>query len=114
MGLLQDKLSGYYGSEVFYRLPMTNIVMTQGVQAFAEFGKAYWAVTDMTIAKQFKLRNEEFLAITVTSNGKKADIVYTDGNCNVLYKKHYAHTDLEEGEYKFYLTDNTLLLTSEY
>ena len=114
MKTLQDKLSGYYGSEKFYRMPLANIVYTEGVQAFAELGGAYWALTDMASVYRFKLPREEFLSITITSTGKKADIVYTDGNCNILYKKHYAYTDLEKGEYKFYLTDNTLLLTSEY
>ena len=114
METLQGKLSGYYGSETFYRMPMANVVYTEGVQAFAELGKEYWALTDMVVTYRFKLPMEEFLAITITSTGKKADIVYTDGNYKVLHKQHYAHTDLEKGEYKFYLTDNTLLLTSEY
>lgn len=111
---LQEDLQGFYGSERFYRLPLANIIYTEGVQHFAEFGNAYWALTDMATVYRFKLPQEEFLGITITSTGKKADIVYTDGNCNVLAKKHYAHTDLEAGEYKFYLTNDTLLLTSEY
>jgi hypothetical protein len=111
---LQEDLQGYYGSEHFYRMPMTNVIYTEGVQHFAEFGRAYWALTDMITTYKFKFPREEFLAITITSTGKKADIVYTDGNCNILKKQHYAHTDLEKGEYKFYLTNDTLLLTSEY
>lgn len=114
MGVLQDTLQNYIGSEVFYRMPLTNIIYTEGVKAFAELGNAYWALTDISIMYKFKFHSKEFLSITVTSTGKRATIEYTDGDCNVLKRQHYKYTDLEKGKYKFYLTDNTLLLTTEY
>lgn len=111
---LQEELCNHYGSEKFYRMPLSDVVYTEGVQHFAEAGGAYWALFDMIITYMDKLPSEEFLSITITSDGNKADIVYTDGNYKELYKQHYNYTDLEKGEYKFFLTDNTLLLTSEY
>lgn len=110
--LLEEELTGFYGTDSYYKLTITPILATDGVKYFADKGKAYWAVSDMCIEAMFM--KEPFLSITVTSTGKKADIIYTDGNDNILKKKHYAHTDLEQGEYKFYITDGVILLTSEY
>ena len=112
MNTLEEKLEGYYGTESYHRLTLTPILATDGVVAFATIGNAFWAVSDMCIEAMFL--KEEFLSITITSTGKKADIVYTDGNDNIIKKKHYAHTDLEKGTYKFYITNNVILLPSEY
>lgn len=109
---LEEKLQGYYGTERYYRLTITPILATDGVHAFAEEGNAYWAVSDMCI--QALSLKAPFLSITITSTGKRLDIVYTDGNDNILKKKHYAHTDLEKGTYRFYIVDGVILLPSEY
>lgn len=109
---LAEKLQGFYGTEQYYRLTLTGILATDGVKCFADEGNAYWAVTDMCL-KAYKLK-QPFLSIKINSTGKKADIVYEDGDYNVLDSDHYAHTDLEAGEYKFYITDNVILLPSEY
>ena len=37
-----------------------------------------------------------------------------DGNDNVLAAAKIKFTDVQEGEWRFYLTDNTLLLPTEY
>ena len=43
-----------------------------------------------------------------------ADIRVSDGNDAVLFKRHIHFTDAPEGLWRFYLTDNVLLLPSEY
>ena len=44
----------------------------------------------------------------------KADVFVEDGDEGVIVKQFIPFTDCPEGEYKFFLTDNVLMLTSEY
>ena len=44
----------------------------------------------------------------------KADIRVSDGNDAVLFKRHIHFTDAPAGTWRFYLTDNVVLLPSEY
>ena len=44
----------------------------------------------------------------------KADITVEDGDCKVIKTKHIAMTDCPDGLYKFFLTNDVLMLTSEY
>jgi len=109
---LQSELENFYGTQHYYKLNLTRIKCTDGVKFFAENGAAFWCVDDMCIMS-IKL-NQPFLAITVTVKNNKAKIVYTDGNCNILKTKRYGYTTLADGEYKFYCTDDVLMLSSEY
>ena len=109
---LQAELQQYYGTESYHRLTMTPIIATDGVLAFAQKGKAFWAVDEMCITAM-KLK-EPFLFISIASTGKKATITYEDGNCNQLKQVKIPRTDLEKGTYTFYITDNVIMLNSEY
>lgn len=117
---LAEKLEGFYGTECYHRFNLfTPIVATDGVIYFAKEGNAFWALEQMVVMRmqlieKGKIQRNEWLFFTITSNGKKADIVVDDGNGNEYMKRHIAHTDLEAGEYKFYYMDNVLLLPSEY
>ena len=110
---LQDDLQGFCGTEYWYKLnPFVNILATDGVKFFADKGKAYWAVDDMMLtAKDLK---QSFLEIKIESKDGKAVITYTDGNEKVLKEDKYSYTDLEQGNYKFYVTNNVIMVTSEY
>lgn len=109
---LQAELQQYYGTEKYYRLNLTPIVATDGVKAFADKGSAYWAVDEMCFGAM-KLK-QPFLAVTITSKRNKATITYEDGNDNQLKETKVPWTDLETGTYQFYITDNVIMLTSEY
>ena len=117
---LAERLDGFHGTECYHRFNLfTPIEATDGVIYFAKEGNAFWALEQMVVMRmqlieKGKIQPSEWLFFTITSNGKKADIVVDDGNGNIYAKKHIAHTDLEEGGYKFYLMDNVLLLPSEY
>lgn len=117
---LAEKLEQFYGTESYYRFnPFISTVATDGVIYFAREGNALWAITEMCcmrmkLIEQRKITSNEWLFFTLTSKNGKADIVVDDGNGNIYAKKHIAYTDLKEGEYKFYLMDNVLLLPSEY
>ena len=109
---LQAELQQFYGTEKYHRLNITPIVATDGVKAFADKGNAYWAVDEMCF-KAMELK-QPFLAVTITSSNNKAAITYEDGNCNQLKQDKISNTDLETGTYKFYITDNVIMLRSEY
>ena len=70
---------------------------------------------DLIAFKYFSLlQKSAFLHIKLNVNDNKATISVDDGNDNVLAAAKIKFTDVQEGEWRFYLTDNTLLLPTEY
>lgn len=113
-------LSQFYGTEKYWK---TNIFTpqlkhTDGVQYFADTGGCFWFL-DIVASEIYPLLNKEpFIGIKliVGSNQSETDavIVATDGNEDVIFRKLIPHTDCPVGVYEFFLTDNVLMLTSEY
>ncbi len=62
--------------------------------------------------------NEEFITVVVKVKENTCDVVYDDGNRNLIYKQHYIYTDLPDGVWKFYIsnypTEKVIMLPSEY
>ena len=112
-------LSQFYGTENYYRTNpffAKDMVHTDGVQYFADNAGngAYWFL-DIVATEAFPLlKKEPFLAIKLTVANGSADISIEDGDYRTFKQKHIAHTDCPDGEYQFFLTDNVLMLTSEY
>jgi hypothetical protein len=70
---------------------------------------------DIADTELFPLQDREgFLSITLTVANEQASIVATDGDLTTLWSKAISFTDCPDGEYRFYFTNNVLLLTSEY
>ena len=114
MTLKQD-LKQFTGSEHLYEVfPHIPIRITDGVKYFADKAQAYWAVMDIILT--VGILKLPFTVAEVTSKDGEAHIVYEDGNGKVLkdIATHYPTTDLEEGTYTFWITDNVMLLPSEY
>lgn len=115
---LQERLAGYTGTENYYRHPLArSITYTDGVRAFAQHAEAHWLVdilaTQPEILKQ--MRDEDFAMVTLTvGRSNKADLVATDGNDRVVYKRHLDFTDCPPGEWKFYMMNDVIMLPSEY
>lgn len=109
-------LSQFYGTENYYKTCMfaPNLVHTDGVQYFANEAGAYWFL-DIVGTEFYPLtRREPFLSIKMTVANEKAKILVENGDCKVIKKKNISLTDCPEGSYTFFLTDNVLMLTSEY
>lgn len=110
-------LSQFYGTEKYWRTHMMltpDLVHTDGVQYFADEAGAYWFL-DIVATEFYPLtEHEPFLSIQLVVEGGIADICVEDGDCKVLKQKHIALTDCPDGLYKFFLTDNVLMLNSEY
>lgn len=118
--MLIDELDNFTGSEKFYSMPK-GAVITEGIKYFADKAEAYWLIQDIIINCQMRaeLKNEGFISINaykpleLTKRGIMVD--YEDGNYLKLYSEYYPHSTLpNNASYKFWFTDNTLLLPSEY
>jgi hypothetical protein len=110
-------LDNYYGSEHYYNVLGFNV--TDGINYIMQNGYS-WFVTDslavvMSESKVLKyLIDENFLTIKLLlKDNKKAVMIITDGNDNILYTQKYEYTDAKR-ELTLYFIDNVLLLNSEY
>lgn len=114
---LRNTLAQFTGADEMHRHSLVRgMLYTPGVMHFAdEAGNgAHWFVDIVATEFMPLLSEEDFLVITLDVQGSAAMITVDDGNGNDLRTKAIEFTDCPEGEWKFYLTNNTLLLPSEY
>ena len=105
-------LRQFIGSESYVNVMGVNV--TDGCQYLMENGVS-WLITDIISVKiASKLRKEEFLSCKLNVTNSKAVLTITDGNDKTLYTQKYEYTDLNDGIIKLFLTDNVLMLSSEY
>jgi len=112
------ELSQFTGTELWHRNPInSNMLYTDGVKFFADEGGeqgAYWFL-DVVATEYFRLqRKDPFMVIDLAVKDSRATVVVTDGNDNIVINSKVDHTDMQEGSWRFYLTDNVMLLPSEY
>jgi len=106
-----EGLSQFTGTEQYHRC--LNALLTDGVAYVMKNGYS-WFITDMLIVAKMKLRNEEFLSITLKLlENNKAEMIITNGNGKTLYTQKYEFTDAKKG-INLYFVDNVLMLSSEY
>ena len=111
---LQNDLNHFSGTEQYYKLSFTPLLSTDGVKYFADTGQAYWLIGDISAIHLLKRRKYDFIAVTVKSSGGDVIAKYTDGNKYQFFKQEYTHSDLPDGEYKFFICNDVLMLASEY
>lgn len=114
---LENELAQCIGTEQYWRMPVPKLIYTDGVKLFAEKAGAYWLLVDigLFLKDRVELRNQYFLNITLeVKEDNKAELVFDDGNDNVLYKTHYGFTDCPVGKWQFFYCSNVLMLPSEY
>lgn len=109
-------LSGFTGTENYHKTFLFNpkLVHTDGVKYFADEAGAYWFLDIIATEIWVKCKSEPFVVITLKAHDGKATIIADDGDDHRLFQKKIPYTDCPDGEYRFYLTDNVLMLTSEY
>lgn len=115
--LTKSDLAHFTGTEQIYRHSLVrHIVYTDGVQHVAEAGEAYWLIDKIACSQlEPKIGGEEFQLWTLTvKDDLSADLVCTDGNGAVVLTEQIAYTDFPLPEIKFYVTNRTILLPSEY
>ena len=110
-------LSQFTGTENYYRtnhLFAKDMVHTDGVQYFADTAGCYWFL-DIIATEVFPLlKKEPFISIKLVANNGVAVITAEDGDCKEIFSKDISYTDCPDGDYQFFLTDNVLMLSSEY
>lgn len=120
---LESRLAWFTGTQTWFRhWAVRGMTYTEGVEFFTEQGGrngAYWFL-DIVATEFFPLlRKEDFLSIRLlvarpSESERTALIQVDDGNGRILKERTIDYTDMQPGEWKFYLTDNVLLLPSEY
>lgn len=115
--LTKSDLAHFTGTEQIYRHGLVrHIVYTDGVHHVAEAGEAYWLIDKIACSQlEPKMAAEEFQLWTLTVKPDlSAELTCTDGNGTVIAQETISYTDFPLLEMKFYVTNNTILLPSEY
>lgn len=112
---LKQDLMQFTGTEYWHRCALNpNCLYTDGVEFFVEQVGGYWLL-DILATEFFELQYKAgFLSPILKVSGNQADLVIEDGDYNVLQTKHIDFTDCPEGEWRFFFTNNVILLPSEY
>jgi len=112
---MQVDLTGFTGTTKYHRSSIFSpLVHTDGVEAFCDQAHAYWFLDIASTEIQELLDREYFLGIKLIVIDGQAQIQVTDGDENEMLVKDIAFTDCPNGVYEFFMTDNVLMLTSEY
>jgi hypothetical protein len=120
---LESRLAWFTGTAQWFQHPLVrSMTYTEGVRFFAREGGeqgAYWFL-DIVATEFFPLlKKQPFLHIRLlvarpSETERSAVIEVDDGNGKILKRREIPYTDMQAGEWTFYLTDNVLLLPSEY
>ncbi len=77
-------------------------------------GGAYWFLDIVATEVLPLLKKEPFIHIVLAAKDRKATIKADDGNGVVLWDREIEFTDCPDGDWRFYLADNVLMVPSEY
>lgn len=106
----------FTGTEQYHKIGLfSRTNLTDGVIYVMKNGYS-WFITDMlsVVYCEPKIAQQEFLCFKLKlKDGNKATATITDGNDNILYSQDYEYTDAKT-ELNLYLTNDVLLLDSEY
>ena len=119
---IQAELRYFTGTEMYYFIPLLRTRYTDGLKYLANVADCYWLITDVSvIAKSLKHRSRwvtiDFKRLPMEkqeTSGYEAEIIYSDGNDNVLERHGYGVTDFPLDELRLFFVNDTLMLTSEY
>ena len=113
---LLNGLAGFTGSETWYRHWTRRLIHTEGVQYLAKQAGAYWLVDLVASWCQHPaILGQDFVVWHLRVNDdRSAEACATDGNDGELVRQSLSFTDFPLAQIELYLTDNTLLLPSEY
>ena len=111
----KNHLNQFTGTDRWYRHGLNKACLyTDGVRFFVEEAGAYWLL-DILATEFFELqRKVGFLSVTLKVAGNQASLLVEDGDYKELACKFIEYTDCPEGEWKFFFTNEVLLLPSEY
>ena len=112
---LESQLGQFIGTEHYCFNPLYPwMKYTDGVAYFAEHAGCHWFLDILGTELAAHVRRNPFMAITMSVKDSIANIVVTDGKDNNIWSRKEIYTDCPAGNWKFFLTDKVLMLTSEY
>lgn len=116
MTLKKSDLNYFTGTSQYYFHPMFKAYRyTDGVRHVAKEGGAYWlieAILSWQLDKAVKAEPFQFWTLKVTESS--AVLTATNGNNEEIARQEIEFTDFPLDKISFYLTNNVLLLPSEY
>jgi hypothetical protein len=110
----QDQFTGL--DRLYRHRLVRTITYTEGVKKVAEEAKAYWLI-DYIVSMQleYKIAAKPFQVWTlVVDDAHQATITCKVSNGRTIYKDEFLNTDFPLPEIIFWITENVLLLPSEY
>ena len=115
---LKAALKQFTGTENWYQHPLFRAYKyTDGVKYLAGEAGAYWLL-DRIFGLQYeseKIQGEPFQVWDLkVHDDKTATLTCTDGNDGPVHQETISFTDFPISIIRFYLTDQVLLLPSEY
>ena len=115
---LENELSGYIGTELWYRTPY-GFLYTDGVRALAELAGAWWLI-DMVgsyfpaINKAEELRYFCLITLDVAKDESAIFTVKADTDAPEQIRQDITYTDFPKGKFELFLCQGVLMLKSEY
>lgn len=110
-------MSHFTGSTGLYKHPRYKTPQyTDGVHYFLNNAGqgAYWLLDIIATEPAIRGLAEQFASITLVVTDNKAVLTAGDGNGRTAYTQTIDYTDCPSGTWKFYWTDDVLMVASEY
>ena len=119
---IKEGLQHFHGTEMFYQIPLLRTRFTDGLKYLANAADCFWLITDTSVIAKSLMNRSEFITIDFKRlseekqdySGYEAEIIYSDGNDNILEKQGYRATDFPLDELRLFFVNDTLMLPSEY
>ncbi len=119
---IKERLQYFTGTEMFYSLPLIRTLFTDGLKYLTEVAECFWLITDASVIAKSLMNRSEFITVDFKRLsedrqdfiGYEAEIIYSDGNDNVLETHRYNATDFPLDELRLFFVKDTLMLPSEY
>lgn len=105
---------GYFTGTENYFKAMFGLIYTDGIKYVAEEAGAYWLI-DAVASYQHQLKKQEFQSWILNQNPDQSwTLTATDGNDKVLVKQEIEFSDFPIAKISMYVSNNVLMLPSEY
>lgn len=119
---IKENLQTFSGTNFFYQIPLLKTRFTDGLKYLSEVAECFWLITDTSVIAKSLMNRSKFITIDFKklpqeereTKGFDAEIIYSDGNDNILEKQGYRATDFPLDELRLYFVNDTLMLPSEY
>ncbi|SHG48006.1 hypothetical protein SAMN05444483_11352 [Salegentibacter echinorum] len=119
---IKEGLQHFHGSETLFQIPLLGTRYTNGLKYLAEAAQCFWLITDASVIAKSLIKRSEFITVDFkrlsemeqNAKGYEAEIIYSDGNDNILGQHRYRVTDFPLDKLRLFFVNNTLMLPSEY